>query len=126
MVEPSYAPRRTNPRFPFFADAEIDLQDGMCVPAQISELSSRGCYVDTLQPISVGTEMRLYISYGVNSCELHAKVIYKHTGGGMGIFGMGILFGEMRAEQHSVIEDWLHQLAERRRAAAERDSNTPE
>jgi hypothetical protein len=34
-----------------------------------------------------------------------------HSGGGLGIFGMGVLFGDMGAEQHSAIDAWLHRLA---------------
>ena len=118
MSEAPYAIRRINPRFPFFADAELNLQGGMRVSAQLSELSARGCYVDALQPVAVGTEMRLSICYGANTCELNGKVIYKHSGGGMGLFGMGVLFRDMGNEQHKLIEGWLSQLA-RQRAAAE-------
>lgn len=110
-VEARYAVRRTNPRYPFFADAEINLQGGASLSAQVSELSSRGCYVDALEPISVGTEMKLFISYGAGSCELKGKVIYKHSGGGLGVFGMGVVFGEMNSQQHTVIQNWLCQLA---------------
>ena len=111
MDEPSYATRRTNPRFTIFADAEVTLRDGTSVPAQLSELSSRGCYIDTLEPIPIHTKLRLKICDGTNSCELPGKVIYMHSGGGLGIFGMGVLFGDMGAEQHSAIDAWLHRLA---------------
>jgi hypothetical protein len=36
-----------------------------------------------------------------------------HSGGGFGIFGMGVLFEEMGAEQHSAIDAWLRELAGR-------------
>lgn len=124
MSEASYAIRRSNPRYPFFADAELNLQDGISMPAQLSELSARGCYVDALQPVPVGTEMRLCICYGAHVCELDGKVIYKHSGGGMGVFGMGVLFREMGVEQHHLIQDWLSQLAEKRTAARD-DSDQP-
>jgi hypothetical protein len=114
MTEASYAIRRSNLRFPFFADADLNLQNGVSVPAQVSELSARGCYVDALQPVAVGTEMRLCICYGPNTCEVNGKVIYKHSGGGMGVFGMGVLFGKMSAEQQSEINAWLHDLARNR------------
>jgi hypothetical protein len=111
MAEPSYPVRRANARYSFFADGEVTLRDGECVPTQLSELSSRGCYIGTLEPIPTGTELRLCIRDGVTTCELNGKVIYMHSGGGLGIFGMGVLFGEMGAEQHSAIEAWLRQLA---------------
>jgi hypothetical protein len=55
--------------------------------------------------------MRLCICYGENTCEVKGKVIYKHSGGGMGVFGMGVLFRDISTEQHHLIEDWLTQLA---------------
>jgi PilZ domain len=106
-----YALRRANPRFPFFADAEITLRDGTWVRAKLSELSSRGCYIDMLEPIPTRTKLRLRISDGMNACELDGKVIYLHSGGGFGIFGMGVLFEEMGAEQHSAIDSWMRELA---------------
>src|ERR1700730_3597887 len=107
MAEGHYKGKRANPRFSFFADAEITLRDGTWVRAQLAELSSRGCYIDTLEPIPIRTNLRLRICDGMSTCELHGKVIYMHSGGGFGIFGMGVLFGEMGAEQHSTIDTWL-------------------
>lgn len=113
MAEGPYAVRRANPRFPFFADAEVTARDGTCVRAQLSELSSRGCYIDTLEPIPIRTQLRLRICDGMSTCELQGKVLYMHSGGGFGIFGMGVLFEEMGAEQHSAIDAWLRELARR-------------
>jgi hypothetical protein len=87
MAQVPFAIKRTNPRFTFFADAKVTLRDGTLVYGQLSELSSRGCYIDTLAPIPV------------------------HSGSGLGIFGMGVLFGEMAVEQHSAIDAWLCEFA---------------
>src|SRR3989442_13868154 len=111
MAEGPYTTRRANPRFSFFADTEVTLHDGTGLRAQLAELSSRGCYIDTLEPIPVRTKLRLRICDGMSTCELHGKVLYMHSGGGFGIFGMGVLFEEMDAEQHSAIEKWLRELA---------------
>src|SRR5437762_7117727 len=111
MADGPYAVRRANPRFSFFADAEVTLRDGTGVRAQLAELSSCGCYIDTFEPIPVRTKLRLRICDGMNTCELHGKVLYMHFGGGFGIFGMGVLFEEMGAEQHSAIDGWLRGLA---------------
>ena len=54
MAEAPYT-RRTNPRFSFFADAEVIQLDGTWVRGQLAELSSRGCYIDTLEPIPIRT-----------------------------------------------------------------------
>jgi hypothetical protein len=113
MTEGPYTVRRTNPRFSFFADAEVTLRDGTGVRAQLAELSSRGCYIDTLEPIPIRTKLRLRICDGMNTCELRGKVLYMHSGGGFGIFGMGVLFEEMGPEQRSAIDAWLRVLAGR-------------
>lgn len=114
MAEASFAIRRQNPRFAFFAEAEATLTDGTLVPAQVSELSARGCYIDTLEPIPIGTQLRLRISDGMSSCEVPGKVIYMHSGYGMGIFGMGVVFGRMAAEQTSAVSSWLRDLAQKK------------
>jgi hypothetical protein len=111
MAEGPHTVRRANPRFSFFADAEVTLRDGTGVRAQLAELSSRGCYIDSLEPIPVRTKLRLRICDGTSTCELHGKVLYIHSGGGFGIFGMGVLFEEMDSEQHSAIDAWLCGLA---------------
>jgi len=111
MAQAPFAIKRTNPRFTFFADAKVTLRDGTLVFGQLSELSSRGCYIDTLEPIPVGTQLHLRICDGMSSCELQGRVLYVHSGSGLGIFGMGVLFGEMAAEQHSAIDAWLCELA---------------
>ena len=111
QIQASSVSRRVNPRYTFFADAEATLPDGTLVLGQLSELSSRGCYIDTLEPIPVGTELRLHICDGMSTCDLAGKVIYMHSGNGMGIFGMGVVFGKMGDEQHVAIDTWLRELA---------------
>jgi hypothetical protein len=122
MANGPYAARRTNPRFSFFANAEVTLRDGTGVRAQLSELSSRGCYIDALEPIPLRTKLQLRICDGTSSCELRGRVLYMHSGGGFGIFGMGVLFEEIGAEQQSAIDMWLRQLAGRQGNDSRRNS----
>lgn len=117
MAEASYPVKRVNPRFSFFADGEVTLRDGSTVLTQLSEISSRGCYIGTLEPIPTGTELRICIQDGMTTCELNGKVIYVHSGGGLGIFGMGVLFGEMDKQQQSAIDAWLRELAGKQAAS---------
>ena len=111
MAEAAFAVKRCHPRFSVSAEAEAILRDGTSVPAQVLELSSHGCYIDALQPVSVGSELFLRISNGASTCELPAKVIYFHSGLGLGICGLGVAFGEMASDQRSTIEEWLRELA---------------
>jgi hypothetical protein len=111
MTGSTYTIKRAHPRYSFFADGEVTLRDGTSVLTQLSELSSRGCYIGTLEPIPTGTELQLSICDGTTKCELHGKVIYLHSGGGLGIFGMGVVFESMDPRQRSTIEEWLRELA---------------
>jgi hypothetical protein len=117
MAEPTFSIKRANPRFSFFAEGEATLGDGTSVAVQLCELSSRGCYIGALEPIPVGTGLLLRICSGMGTCELRGKVIYIHSLNGLGLFGMGILFGKMSAEQRSTIDAWVHELASRRAAS---------
>ena len=112
MPQTIHAVKRCHPRFSVSAEAEAILRDGTSVPAQVLELSSHGCYIDAIQPVSVGSEMSLRITNGTITCELPAKVIYFQPGPGFGICGMGVVFGEMASDQRTKIEEWLRQLAE--------------
>jgi hypothetical protein len=118
MAQTSTALRRVNPRYTFFADAEATLYDGTLVLGQLSELSCRGCYIDTLEPIPIGTQFDLRICDGMTSCELQGKAIYLHSGSGLGIFGIGVVFGEVNIDQRSAIDGWLSELAGSKRTAA--------
>jgi hypothetical protein len=111
MAEPKFAVKRANPRFLFSAEAEAILRDGRPIAAQVFELSLRGCYIDTIEPIPVGTKLDLHISNGASILELPARVIYADSGSGMGVFGMGLVFENVLAEQNVAIEARLSELA---------------
>jgi PilZ domain len=103
MSDVPYTVARTTPRFAFIAEAEIV---GMSARARVSELSARGCYVDSINPLPKGTEVRLRIRYGCSTCEFDGTVIYTHAG-----FGMGVVFGDLSPEQRSTLDVWLEELA---------------
>jgi hypothetical protein len=107
MPETVFSVSRANPRFTFIAEAELaELVDGPRIVARISELSARGCYVDTFNPFPVGTVLRVRIRYGCSTCELPGNVIYTHTN-----YGMGLRFGETSAENRATLDAWLEELA---------------
>jgi hypothetical protein len=98
-----YTVARTTPRFAFIAEAEIA---GMKDRARVSELSARGCYIDSINPLPKDTEVRLRIRYGPSKCEFTGTVIYTHAG-----FGMGVVFHDLTSEQRSTLDVWLDELA---------------
>ncbi len=103
MSQTTYVTPRIHPRFSFIAEAEVV---GMIARSRVSELSVRGCYVDTLSPVPIGTQVCLRITYGCSTCEFPAKVIYTHAG-----FGMGVVFGKLNAIQSATLTSWLEELA---------------
>ncbi len=103
MSDTTYAVPRTTPRFAFIAEAEVV---GLKDSARVSELSARGCYIDSINPLPKDTEVRIRIRYGCSNCEFTGTVIYTHAG-----FGMGVVFGKMTAEQRSTLDVWLDELA---------------
>jgi PilZ domain len=103
MSETPYAVARTSPRFAFIAEAEIV---GINGSARVSELSARGCYIDSINPLPKDTPVRVRIRYGCSTCVFSGTVIYTHAG-----FGMGVAFGELTGEQHTTLEVWLDEVA---------------
>jgi hypothetical protein len=107
MPETEFTVNRVTPRFAFIAEAEVtELGDKTRVVARISELSGGGCYVDTVNPFPIGTELHFRIRYGCSTCELPGKVVYTHSG-----YGMGVQFGEIAAENRAILDAWLDELA---------------
>jgi hypothetical protein len=107
MPETEYTVARANPRFSFVAEAEVTWPVNQTrVVARVSELSARGCYVDTIYPFPMDTELRFLIRYGCSTCEVLGKVIYTHSG-----FGMGVRFGDLAHNHQATLNSWLDELA---------------
>jgi hypothetical protein len=107
MPETQYSVSRSNPRFLFIAEAEVaEVGKEQGFVARVSELSTQGCYIDTVSPFPVGTELRIRIRYGCSTCDLSGSVIYTHSG-----FGMGVRFGESKPENRAMLDAWLDELA---------------
>lgn len=116
ILNRTYREKRADQRYSFFADAEITTHDGTTVRTQIAELSSRGCYMGALVPVPIGTKFQLRISHALRTCEVQGKVVYLHSGSGLGIFGMGVLIEKVPADERAVIDSWLYDLARKRLA----------
>jgi hypothetical protein len=104
MSDVPFTVARLTPRFAFIAEAEI--VGVMKDRARVSELSARGCYIDSINPLPKDSTIRFRIRYGCSTCEFFGTVIYTHAG-----FGMGVVFGELTPEQRSTLDVWLDELA---------------
>lgn len=95
------------PRFSFVAEAEVTWPVNQTrIVTRISELSAGGCYVDTVNPFPMDTVLHFLIRYGCSTCELLGKVIYTHSG-----FGMGVLFEKIAPRDRATLESWLEELS---------------
>jgi len=95
--------RRRAPRCPLIASAEvIELQTNTRLRARISDLSLVGCYLDTTNPLPVGTEVSLNISH--NDATVAALGVVTHSQANM---GMGIRFTDVQLDQNEILDGWL-------------------
>jgi hypothetical protein len=96
--------RRDAERQAFICHAElIDLRAGSRLIARTADLSLQGCYIDTLNPLPVGTPVRLQLTKTDEPFAFEAKVTSCHMGS-----GMGLLFEQITGKQRSALESWLH------------------
>ncbi len=97
------AERRGDLRCSFIAPAElIDVRAGVRIQARTSDLSLKGCYIDTLNPFPVGTSVRLRIYQGNELLDVQANVSSQHPGS-----GMGLVFRDLAPAYRSILECWL-------------------
>ena len=97
---------RRGPRHPFYAAAEIVEQESQTrMTTRTSELSRHGCYMDMLNPLPLGTPIRIEISYNQETFGTTARVIYSQQN-----MGMGVAFDELDALEEQILEKWLGAL----------------
>ena len=92
--------RRQAPRFPFIASAEVlEEKAGTKLAARISDISTSGCYVDTINPLVDGTAVRLKI---LTESHIFEALVYS-----VAHLGMGLKFGEVLRNSLGVLQNWL-------------------
>jgi PilZ domain-containing protein len=95
--------RRRGPRYPFFASAQItELQTKVVMTARTSELSRHGCYMDMLNPLPLGTPVKIQITYQEQAIDATGRVIYSQPN-----MGMGVSFDEMQTDHEALLEKWV-------------------
>ncbi len=103
MNDLPYPNRREVPRYPLIASAEeTDLVSNARLNARVSEISMKGCYLDTLNPFPEGMQIRLKITHGGATFTTLAKVIYSQAN-----MGMGVAFTALEPDQKEVLLKWL-------------------
>lgn len=98
--------KRRAPRYDFIATAELrDSVNEIRLSGRVTEMSRKGCYVDTLNTLPVGTVLSLEVSCDRGKFVAKGTIIYAHPG-----IGMGIAFLDSTEEQLMVLDSWLSVL----------------
>ena len=94
---------REVPRYSILAVAElVETASTMCIVGRMTEISRKGCYVNTPSTLPVNTFLKVVISRDENTFMTNGKVIYVHEG-----IGMGIVFVDSTEDQLEVLNSWL-------------------
>jgi PilZ domain len=95
--------RRSAPRHAMILTAEvIELPRGMKLNARTADISRTGCYIDTLNPIPKGSEVRIRLTHGEETFVTSARVVYVSYG-----LGMGVAFVNVEEEQLARLDRWF-------------------
>jgi hypothetical protein len=99
---------RRSPRLPFVASAEItELETETRLPARTGDLSQHGCYMDMINPLPLGTAVRVHITHGQRSFHASAGVVFSQTP-----LGMGLAFNALESACEVVLQSWLIEAVE--------------
>ena len=95
--------RRAALRKMLVASAEAEeLTSGACVHSRTSDISTRCCYLDTINPFSPGTRIRVHLAKGHEIFDSLAVVSNAREG-----MGMGVEFTETTQASREMIERWI-------------------
>jgi len=98
--------RRSVPRYSLIAQAEIvEPGSGVRIAGRISEISSKGCYVDLLNTLPVGTIVETRVARDQGNFFSRGRIVYAQEG-----MGMGIAFQETTPEQQQILDSWIEEL----------------
>ena len=99
--------RRQSPRYPFFAPAELtESTSGARLETATSDLGSKGCYLDTPNPLRQGTIVSIRITYQGQIFAARGVVAHSHPK-----MGMGVNFIALETGCASLLEMWLNEVA---------------
>jgi hypothetical protein len=95
--------RRSAPRHAMVLAAEVvELPRGAKLSARTSDISRTGCYVDTLNPVPQGSEVRVRLTHHEDTFVALGRVVYVSYG-----LGMGIAFVKVEDEQSARLDRWF-------------------
>ena len=102
------ADRREAPRYALILAAEVvEIASGASLTARSSDVSRTGCYIDTLNPVPLGSQVKVQLRSGDAAFEAAARVAYVCPG-----LGMGLHWGaNVAPEKLALLDRWLAEAA---------------
>ena len=98
--------RREAKRHQFSATAEVvDMGSGASISSRAADLSERGCYLDSLNPFAIGSNVKVRIFWAGVTFTCSAVVRDSQTG-----MGMGVAFTDLDDAQKALIASWIEKL----------------
>jgi hypothetical protein len=99
--------RRRSPRYPFCAAAELTAStSGARLNACTSNLGFNGCYLDTINPLSLGTIINIQITHQGQAFVAGGVVAHLQPN-----VGMGVEFIALESGCAALLETWLREAA---------------
>jgi hypothetical protein len=80
----------------------VETASTMCIVGRMTEVSRKGCYVNTPSTLPLDTFLKVVISCDEKTFMTNGRVIYVHEG-----IGMGIAFVDAAEDQMEVLNSWL-------------------
>jgi PilZ domain len=101
-----FAERRSVPRYPFVAHAEIrEPIRQIHLVGQTAEISVKGCFVSILSPLPTDTILQLRIHHDDTWFESWGRVVYAKDR-----VGLAVVFLAVQPEQQGIVADWVQKL----------------
>jgi len=100
--------RRRTPRYPFIATAEVVVKGTQVgLSARVTELSLYGCYVETIDPLPQGSELKIKLYANNKFFEAQAVIVYSQPK-----LGFGLCFQNVNPHFLTVLRQWLIEAAQ--------------
>jgi hypothetical protein len=96
---------RTSPRYKLPAPPEVeilDVESGAPISANLGDLSSGGCFVETSYVPPAGTEVTIVLKKSGDQIKAQAQVVRVSPNE-----GLALVFTSMGAEEFRILESWL-------------------
>jgi hypothetical protein len=100
--------RRDSPRYALTLVAVVtELATSNVLNARSSDVSRSGCYIDTLQPLPTGAQVKILLRSGDEIFEAPGRVVYMCPG-----LGMGVNWGlSLPDKTLAILDRWLARAA---------------